>query len=416
MVMNVTTYGLTLVAARALGPVEFGEFSAVLGSLIILNVLSLGLQSTAARRIASGPTHQLATGAGVKRVTVQAAAVICVVGILASPAISALLDLGSTTTAVALVLAAALLTLMGGLAGILQGEERWVALSLVYSSMGIARLVVGVGAMALASTAQSLSLAVAVAATFPVLIAYQALRRPAVPGARAPVGADPYTHPDWTGASRLWSEVAHNSHALLAFFMLSNIDVVVARSFIPATEAGLYAAGSVLTKAVLFMPQFVVIVAFPAMARRTSGTTAHLFGLAVVALVGLTSTAGVAALLDVALEFVGGGQYWQVKSLLPLFAVVGTALAMTQLLVYSAIAGRHRAAVWPVWAAVAVFVLLAVGTDDARGLLHAKLVVDGALLVILAGFVLTRPGEVAVHSYEPALVEDLVSPEQPPVR
>ena len=54
-------------------------------------------------------------------------------------------------------------------------------------------------------------------------------------------------------------EIVHNSQALLAFFALSNADIVVARNVLDDHDAGLYAGGLILTKAVLFLPQFVVV-------------------------------------------------------------------------------------------------------------------------------------------------------------
>ena len=62
-------------------------------------------------------------------------------------------------------------------------------------------------------------------------------------------------------------ETFHNSHALLAFFALSNADVIIARTTLDERQAGLYAGGLILTKAVLFLPQFVVVIAFPSMSR-----------------------------------------------------------------------------------------------------------------------------------------------------
>ncbi len=50
-VMNVTTYGFTIVAARVLGPREYGALGALMGLLLIVNVASLGLQATGARRV-----------------------------------------------------------------------------------------------------------------------------------------------------------------------------------------------------------------------------------------------------------------------------------------------------------------------------------------------------------------------------
>lgn len=415
-IMNVTTYGLTLVAARVLGPVDFGEFSSVLGTLIILNVLSLGLQAAGARRIASDPEGRVATASDIRRITVRAGVLIALIGVVASPVVTALLDLEHTGTAVALALAAALLTLMGGLSGILQGEEHWVALSSVYTTMGVARLAGGLVALAISPSALSLCVGVAVAASAPVMVAHAALRRTGQGGSRSPVSADPDARAEAPGGTRLWHEVAHNSHALLAFFVLSNIDVVAARALIPDVQAGLYASGLVLTKAVLFLPQFVVIVAFPAMAQRVSGRRTHASGLAVVGIIGAAATAGVAALSRLALEFVGGEQYSSIQASLPMFAVVGTLLAMTQVLVYSAIAGRHARSVWLVWATVGAFVVVALTADSATELLHFKLVADVVLLLALSAYVFTRSDDLTVRRYEPSLVEDSASPEQPPVR
>ena len=42
--------------------------------------------------------------------------------------------------------------------------------------------------------------------------------------------------------------------------------MILARSTLDAHDAGLYAGGLILAKAMLFLPQFVVVVAFPAMA------------------------------------------------------------------------------------------------------------------------------------------------------
>ncbi len=60
-VMNVTTYGFTIIAARLLGPRDFGAFAALMGVLLVIMVVSLALQATAARRIAAAPdeVHQI---------------------------------------------------------------------------------------------------------------------------------------------------------------------------------------------------------------------------------------------------------------------------------------------------------------------------------------------------------------------
>ena len=71
-----------------------------------------------------------------------------------------------------------------------------------------------------------------------------------------------------TSSARSCGRPSATRQALLAFFALSNADIVVARNVLDGHDAGLYAGGLILTKAVLFLPQFVVVVAFPSMATR----------------------------------------------------------------------------------------------------------------------------------------------------
>ena len=60
---------------------------------------------------------------------------------------------------------------------------------------------------------------------------------------------------------------------MLAFFALTQVDVFAARVMLPSQEAGVYASGLILTKAVLFLPTFVTVMAFPTLARRTGPGT-----------------------------------------------------------------------------------------------------------------------------------------------
>jgi O-antigen/teichoic acid export membrane protein len=135
-VMNVATYGFTIVAARLLGPRDYGAFAALMGLLIVLNVSSLALQATAARRIAATPgsVHQIESV--IHKVGLQAALGVGAVCLALSPVIDRVVRLDSLGTAVLIAFAAAPLTLMGAQAGILQGERRWVPLALIYLAAG----------------------------------------------------------------------------------------------------------------------------------------------------------------------------------------------------------------------------------------------------------------------------------------
>ena len=419
-VMNITTYGLTLASARVLGPDQFGQFSSVLGALIVVNVLSLALQATGARRVSTAPGDRHQIERTILRATTRGALLVLVLTLAAAPLVTSGLRLDSVVSALAMAVAAAFLTLMGGQAGILQGEQRWLPLAAVYAAMGGARLVAGGVALLVDRSAAAALVGVAVGAALPVLVGAVALRHPSRGRVAAPVGAEPAA--SWRSFDKggIPREVAHSAHALLAFFAVSNVDVLLARAMLEPQAAGFYASGLVLTKAMLFLPQFVVIVLFPAMARSRGGRRTHLLGLGAILGIGVVAAVVVSAMSGWALVFVGGGAYAPVRSSLWLFAALGTVLAMIQLLVYSALAQRHPRAVVSLWLALAATVALAPLADTARDLLLIKVGVDVGLLVVLAvHLLLLSPADAtddAPAAVSPALAEDASSPEQPAVR
>src|SRR3954467_7411136 len=119
-VMNVTTYAFTILAARLLGPAEYGALAAVMGLLLVVNVLSLGLQATGARRVSATPHDLVTIEREVMSTTYFAAVALGVVALVASPLVMAVINLDSLTAAVMIAVTAVPLTVMGGQAGIFQ--------------------------------------------------------------------------------------------------------------------------------------------------------------------------------------------------------------------------------------------------------------------------------------------------------
>ncbi|WP_299057591.1 oligosaccharide flippase family protein [uncultured Nocardioides sp.] len=369
-VLNVTTYGFTILAARLLGPAEYSAVAALMGLLLVINVVSLGLQATGARQVAAAPEAREEIEARILRAGRRSGLVLALVCLLLAPVVTLVLDLSSPLPALLVALAAAPLSLMGAQAGVLQGEEHWGPLSAIYVAAGTGRLVLGGLGLLLLGDATGAMAGVAVGAVVPVLVGSWVLRR----RRSAPVAR--------SSTRMILREVAHNSHALLAFFALSNVDVVLARVVLDAENAGLYAGGLILTKAVLFLPQFVVVIAFPRMASGADRSRATRLSLLATALIGAVATAGAAVLSGLAVVFVGGSAYRDIEPLIWVFAAVGTLLAMIQILVYQVVADQHRRAVLVVWAGlVALLAATPLAATEPR-LLLAVAVVD---VLVLAG-------------------------------
>lgn len=375
-VMNLATYGFTMVAAKGLGPREYGAFGAAMNLLLVVSVGMLGLQATAARRISAHPGDVHRIEEQVRRLVWRVSLVLGVVLLALSPVINRVLKLDDIRLAVLVGVAAVPLTLVGGYAGILQGERRWFSLSLVYLMAGVPRLLVGVALLTIAPSALAAFVGVTLSAFVPIVVGWWALRSR---GEEKPGAA---TAADHSGRAIL-RETLHNSQALLAYFALSNLDVVVARNALDRHDAGLYAAGLIMAKMLTFLPQFVVVVAFPAMASGSERTRALTRSLVGVGGVGLVASAAIGLLAPVALLLVGGAEYQEIQELLWIFAVLGTLLALLQLLVYSVLARQGQRSAYIVWAALAALVIGGLQTSTVTGLLLWVCIVDAGLLTVL---------------------------------
>ncbi|WP_328532346.1 lipopolysaccharide biosynthesis protein [Nocardioides sp. NBC_00368] len=373
MVTNVATYGFQIIAARILGPGQYGGVASMMSLLLVAGVVQLGMQATASRRVTETPGQERAIERTVLRATYRAAIVVGAVMLIASPLVWRMLRLDSIYPALLVAVCAVPLTIMGGQAGVLQGERRWLGLAMIYLALGIPRVVVATAAMWVRPTEGAAMAGVALAQFAPAIVGWWVLRRrtssavEAKPGPIKPVVV----------------EMLHGSFALLGFFALSNADILIARNVLSDHVSGLYAGGLILTKAVLFLPQFVVIIAFPSMSAEASRRSALLKSLALVAGLGACATAGSWLLSWLAMIFIGGPDYAEIEGLLWVFAILGTVLSVLQLLVYSVLARRSRLSAYLLWIAVVAVLGLGAVQTTAEGLVWAVLSIDATLVAVL---------------------------------
>ena len=370
MGMNLAAYGLTLVAARSLAPREFGALTALLGILLVGNVASLGLQATAARRLAVDPDHAAEIIGVTTRVTVLVASAVAAAVALSSVVLTPVLKLDSAWPVILCGLTLFPLTIMGAQCGIAQGTARWRSLTAIYLANGIGRAVGGSVAIAIDPTVTSAMIGVAIGAWFPVLAGARLLSFHQKPRSKV----------SRRGLAR---EAVLGTHALLAYFVLSNMDSLIARNLFDVHVSGLYASGLILAKAALMFPQFVSVVVYPDLARATSHH-ARLRAVALVAGFGLLVVAGTAVLPRLALILVGGDKYADMTSRLWLFALAGSVLAVVHLLVFDALARHAHGIVVMLWLAVAAVAAGAYGLDvGINGLVITVATVSAALAAIV---------------------------------
>ncbi|EFQ84222.1 polysaccharide biosynthesis protein [Aeromicrobium marinum DSM 15272] len=366
--MNVAVYGFTLAGARLLDVSDLGALTALLAVLLVGTVVSLALQASSARRLAVAGGDTSVVVGGVARVAVVLA-VLTGLGVgLVTLALTPALRLDSVWPALMCGAALVPLTLMGAQMGIAQGSERWGMLTVVYLTGGLGRLVGGVGALLVDPSVTAAMTGVALGAWLPLLAAGSLLRG----GSTGRTDHRPFLR-----------ETLLAAQALLAYFVLSNLDAIVARTILEREDSGLYAAGVILAKAALFFPQFISVVVYPALARATT-TRARWVAVGLVAGLGALATLATALLPRLALVLVGGDRYEAVADRLWLFALAGSCLAVVHLLVFDALARHAHGISLPVWAAVAVILVVAYGTGvGLNGLVVTVAVVAAALATFL---------------------------------
>lgn len=388
--MNVATYGFQIVAARALGPSAYGAVASLMALLLVVAVVQLGLQATAARRIAASPTEVSRIAPAILRLSARASFGLGLLMLAASPVVWQVLRLESIVPAILVAACSVPLTMVGAQAGILQGERRWLALGVLYLAMGVPRLVFGTLFILVEPNETAAMIGVTLGALTPVVVGWWLLRQ------------DVHAEGPPDSMRQQARESTRNTLALLAFFALSNADIVVARNVLDSHEAGLYAGGLILTKAVLFLPQFVVVVAFPAMSTPRERRTALVRSLAMVLGLGVVCTLGALVLSSIAIIFIGGAEYTEVEDRLWLFAILGTLLAMLQLLVYAVLARQGGRSTILFWAAIAALALAATAISTLDQLIVTVATVDAVVLAALLGIAMWRLGRpVAQTVYEP---------------
>jgi len=342
-VANGLGYLLNLVASRRLGPEGYGALAALLGVILVGNVLALALQAVVARRtvVARGPGSTGDGSGWTVSLTVRCAVIATAIGLVAALPLTHLLHLGSALPAILLGLSLGPLTLVGGELGVLQGAERFPALAALYLIAALGKVGGGVAGVLVADSVTGAMVGTTLGAVASAAVG-AALVRQVQPhrGTRAGFPA---------GLSR---ETARATYSIGALFALANLDVVLARHFLSPRQAGLYAVGAVLAKGAFWFSSFVPVMAMPGLSdpSRRRRTAALAMGTVVVA--GALATLAALVFGDLAVRLVGGAAYASLADRAWLFAAVGSMLALVQLLIYSRLAGDDRRVALPTWLVV----------------------------------------------------------------
>lgn len=387
MVGNGAAFLLSMVAARVLGPSEFGAFGALIGILLILATVGISTQALAARRVATAGTDRAEVEGQLIRLAALVGTGIAIGGIVAAWPLGAIFSIPSV--AVATGIASLGFVIFGSAAmGIAQGREEHIGFSVSFISLNGSRALGGIiGVLALSSVVGA-GIGVLIGCAVGAFIAY----RRVCPGA-------------WAAKVRdgIGIELSHIVHALMVLFTLTNVDVLLARLFLSETGSSEYSVGVLLAKIAFFLPNAVVIVLFPKMSGQTSRRPV-LIATALTAMVGVVITVIAYFLGGLVVRILGGVQYESMAGDMWLFALEGSAFALVQVLLYSRLAAQDRKAVLAVWGALIALVAIVVLWRNDSLVEIVTTVVGVSLVLAVVGLFLDHRGstkyEIPIESAE----------------
>ncbi|MCG7633313.1 polysaccharide biosynthesis protein [Gordonia McavH-238-E] len=344
MVANVCMYVVHLTAsAHFLDVSEYGEFAVLLSAMLVLGVPAMALQNVIAREVVLGGDE-----GRLRRLGLVTTLWVVVLTAVATPLVALLLRTDVATTAAALA-SAPLLALIAAGQGILQGRGEFQVLSWVLAAVGVARSMPIIAAFAAGAGPAGGLLAGTLGAAASAVVAWLVVWSVATVG--RPAGAP-------SGAAGVLS-VVRASQVQLVLIVASSIDLLLSPRVLDAEAVGVYALGAIATKVAFWLPQAIGVVFYPRLADPARSAASLRQAVAVVAGIGvvLTVLAGAAGPI---VPFVFGDGYDALVPILWLFAYIGAALAVLQVVLLSAIARDRTRVALGTWVVVAAEVLVIV--------------------------------------------------------
>ncbi|MGA0078460.1 MAG: hypothetical protein ACO3IH_03425 [Candidatus Nanopelagicales bacterium] len=244
-------YVTSVVAARTLDQASFGAFGAILNSIQIGTTVALGMQALIARRVASMKNY----GSLLKFALEVSLIVLVGVALLSYP-LSYLFDIEYWILFLALA-SLAPFVFISAQAGIAQGNEFFFRLAGIYIVLGLGRSIFAILGLLVNPVLEVVAYSFFFGMLGSAFIGHFILG----------------SHRKFIKAKRINHEypgLVKATQALLALYVLVNVDVLLARVVLSPEESGIYSVGMLVAKIAFFLPQAVTVVLFPRMGNNDS--------------------------------------------------------------------------------------------------------------------------------------------------
>jgi O-antigen/teichoic acid export membrane protein len=224
------------------------------------------------------------------------------------------------------------LIISGAAMGAVQGLHSFGRLGAITVIAAAGRVAGGILAMAVSDTSTAAMIGMAIGSWLAALASVAATKGP---------GWQTLTTRLGTG-SRTGREIAHASVTMLALATIMTVDVLLAKRYLPATEAGLYGAGAVVTKVAIWLPYAVTMIALPRLAVGERRRDTLRISIAVLTALGILEIAGILLLGRIIFPLAVGPEYSAIIPWLWLFTAEGAIFAILQLVIMSRVAATDR--------------------------------------------------------------------------
>lgn len=326
--VSVSNFFFHVVVSRLLGPSVYGALGALLNVLLLLSV-PLGAIQAAVTRSESAHQHSEGHGIGLRTALLRgglAGLAGTVVLVAVSPLVSNYLHLQSLETMIILAIWV-LPAVVGAVAqGVLMGRLRFAPVSVAMLLGGVVgRLVLGVLLIELgfglvgAVTASVLSQVIQTAIVCVPL-------------------ASEFVHSKGKAVGVGLRSGILSILALGGYWVLGTEDTVLARHFLPAHSAGLYAAASTAGRIALFLPGAVALIAFPRFSKEQGrGELARAtlrWSLAAVGLLGLGTAVVLLLVPSLIINVLFGSSYLGAADTVRVLGFEAAGLGFAGLLIY----------------------------------------------------------------------------------
>jgi len=428
---NAVAVVVTVVFTRLLGDEDYGALAALMSTFTILAVAGSSLQVAVARDTALGRLGGAASAARALRAWTRTLLLVLVGVVIASAllreGIASLVGVSEEPWAAACVPPTGVLWLLLSLQrGVLQGLGAYAPVGWSVVSEAVGRLVAGCLLVVLGAgvVGAYLGTPLAMAATS-VALAQVVHRRAAADRDPGVVSRSDTTPMDGEAVHELrtlvvagWAPIV----GLLLLAALQNVDVIMAKREMTASDAGAYAAAVVAAKLVVWVAIGIGLHLLPEATRRAAAgidpRPVLLRALGLLAVVAVPSLIIFTVAPETLLRVAFGEEFVTAADALPILGLAMTLLAVSTLAVQYMLALHRTAFLWALAvAAVAEPLLLSGGDPDMRSFAEIVLAVQAVAAVACLGLAArARPAQ-PVAVAEPERWERIAdAPDPEPVR